>query len=383
MDVHALGWIALAGVVVSLITLDLVGHVRKAHAPTLKESARWTTFYVSLAIVFGLIIWGVYGGQYAGEYYAGYITEYSLSVDNLFVFIIIIGAFKVPRIQQQKVLLAGIIIALVLRLIFILVGAAAIARFSWVFYLFAAFLIYTAITQIREGKKPDEEEDEYHENAVVRTMRRIMPVTDGFVGGKLFHQHSGKTFVTPMLICILALGSADLMFAVDSIPAVFGLTQEPYIVFAANAFALLGLRQLYFLIDGLLDRLVYLPYGLAAILGFIGLKLLNHALHENTLPFINSGEHWSVIPEPNIAVSLGWIVGVLAITVITSLMRNARDQRLEAAESAVIHRGEAIPAEEHHVVSPSSADEEGATGTWQETREEESAAGRYRRGSEE
>ncbi|TRW44018.1 TerC family protein [Georgenia yuyongxinii] len=336
MEVHAIGWIVLAAVVVVLITIDIVGHVRTPHAPTIREAARWTTFYVSLAIVFGLILWAIYGAQYAGEYFAGYITEYSLSVDNLFVFIIIIGAFRVPREFQQKVLLSGIIIALVLRLIFILVGAAVIANFSWVFYLFGAFLLYTAWSQARQGTDaPSEEDETYHENAVVRMIRRVMPVTEGFVGDKVLHRAHGKTFITPLLICIFALGTADLMFAVDSIPAVFGLTKEPYIVFAANAFALLGLRQLYFLIDGLLDKLVYLHYGLAAILGFIGVKLVIHALHENELPFINGGQNWDVIPEPTIIISLAWIVGVLALVVVTSLAKNKKDARLAAAERAI------------------------------------------------
>ncbi|MFD1506885.1 TerC family protein [Georgenia yuyongxinii] len=336
MEVHAIGWIALAAVVVVLITIDIVGHVRTPHAPTIREAARWTTFYVSLAIVFGLILWAIYGAQYAGEYFAGYITEYSLSVDNLFVFIIIIGAFRVPREFQQKVLLSGIIIALVLRLIFILVGAAVIANFSWVFYLFGAFLLYTAWSQARQGTDaPSEEDETYHENPVVRLIRRVMPVTEGFVGDKVVHRAHGKTFITPLLICIFALGTADLMFAVDSIPAVFGLTKEPYIVFAANAFALLGLRQLYFLIDGLLDKLVYLHYGLAAILGFIGVKLVIHALHENELPFINGGQNWDAIPEPTIIISLAWILGVLALVVVTSLAKNKKDARLASAERAI------------------------------------------------
>lgn len=352
MDVHALGWAGLGLVVLILITIDLVGHVRTPHAPTMREAARWTAFYVTLAVVFGLMIWWLYGGQYAGEFFAGYITEYSLSVDNLFVFIIIIGAFRVPREYQQKVLLAGIIIALVLRLIFIIVGAAVIQEFSWVFYIFGAFLLYTAYSQAKEGTGgPDEsaEEEGYHENAVVRLIRRMVPVTDGFVGGKMLHRNQGKTFITPLLICILALGTADLMFAVDSIPAVFGLTKEPYIVFAANAFALLGLRQLYFLIDGLLDRLVYLHYGLAAILGFIGVKLVVHALHENELPFINGGEHWDVIPEPSIIVSLAWIVAVLTITVVTSLAKNRKDLRLAAAEESLASAGTTTTP---HVIPP-------------------------------
>ncbi len=327
MHVHALGWIVLAGVVLALITIDILGHVRKPHAPTTRESASWTAFYVTLAGVFGAVLWLVYGAQYAGEYFAGYITEYSLSVDNLFVFIIIIGALRVPREYQQKVLLAGIVIALVLRLVFILVGAAAIAHFSWVFYLFGLFLLYTAATQLKSGVSGGHQDEEYKENVVVRAIRRVLPVTPGYVDGKLIHRSGGRTFITPMLICIFALGSADLMFAVDSIPAVFGITKEPYIVFAANAFALLGLRQLYFLIDGMLAKLVYLPYGLAAILGFIGVKLIVEALHTNELGIINGGEPWTVIPEPGLLISLVWIVGVLVLTVLASLWHNRRAAR--------------------------------------------------------
>lgn len=327
MQVHAWGWIGLIGIVTALILVDIFGHIRKPHAPTTRESALWTTFYVSLATVFGLALWAIYGSRYAGEYFAGYITEYSLSIDNLFVFIIIIGALRVPREHQQKVLLSGIIIAIVLRFFFIIIGAAAISRFSWVFYIFGAFLLYTAASQVRTGLRGGLEDEEYEENAIVRTIRRVLPVTPGYVGGKLLHRTGGRTYITPMLICILALGSADLMFAVDSIPAVFGITQEPYIVFAANAFALLGLRQLYFLIDGLLDSFVYLPFGLAAILGFIGVKLVIHALHTNDLGFINDGEPWTVVPEFSTAMSLIWIISVLAITVAASMLRNRRVAR--------------------------------------------------------
>ncbi|MPV37637.1 TerC family protein [Georgenia subflava] len=340
MEVHALGWIGLIALIVVMITVDIVGHVRTPHAPSLKEAAWWSVAYVAMALVFGLIVWGVWGSTYGGEYFAGYVTEKSLSVDNLFVFVIIIAAFKIPRKYQQEVLLAGIIIAIVLRAVFIALGAAAIENFTWIFYIFGAFLIYTAIAQARQGVEKPDETEEYHENGFVRLVRRVVPVTEGFVGGKLIHRHSGKTFITPMLLAIIAIGSADILFAVDSIPAIFGLTQEPYLVFAANAFSLLGLRQLYFLVDGLLDKLVYLHYGLAAILGFIGLKLVVHALHENELGFINGGEPWLAIPEPGIAVSLAWIVGVLAITVIASLARNKKDARLAAAEPAIRDRGE-------------------------------------------
>ncbi|AMD88017.1 tellurium resistance protein TerC [Actinomyces radicidentis] len=322
MDVHALGWIALAAIILTMITVDVVGHVRTPHEPTMKEAAWWSIAYIAMAVVFGGIVWAVWGGQFGQEYFAGYITEKALSVDNLFVFVIMISAFKVPRKYQQEVLLAGIVIALVLRLVFILVGAALIENFSWVFYLFGAWLLWTAISQAREGvETPDEHEaDDYEPSAFVRLISRVVPITDGFVGGKVIHRHAGRTMITPMLLCIIAIGTADVMFAVDSIPAIYSLTAEPYLVFAANAFSLLGLRQLYFLIDGLLDRLVYLHYGLAAILGFIGLKLVNHALHTNELPFINGGRHVDLVPEPSIAVSLGFIVLTIVITVIASLL---------------------------------------------------------------
>ena len=336
MDVSALAWIVLGGVILAMIAVDLLGHVRKPHAPSLKEATWWSLAYIAMAVVFGFIVWAAWGSGSAGEYFAGYVTEKSLSVDNLFVFVIIMAAFKVPREHQQKVLMWGIIMALVMRGAFIAVGAAVISEFAWVFYLFGAFLIYTAYAQAKQGvEKPEHHNaDEYHENALVRAVRRVFPVTDGFEGGKLFHREGGKRYLTPLLITILAIGTADLMFAVDSIPAIFGLTQEPYLVFAANAFSLLGLRQLYFLIDGLLDRLVYLHYGLAAILGFIGVKLVIHALHENAVPFINGGQPWHGLPEPTIAVSLGWIVGVLAVTVVASIWKNKKDTRLAASDAS-------------------------------------------------
>jgi tellurite resistance protein TerC len=332
LQVHVLGWIGLAIVVIALITVDMVGHVRKAHAPTMKEAATWTLGYVALALAFGLVIWGVYGGAYAGEYYAGWMTEWSLSLDNLFVFIIIMNSFRVPREYQQKALMCGIIIALVLRLIFILIGAALIERFSWIFFLFGAWLLWTAYSQVRQGTGVEEPEDEeYRENKFVRTIRRVFPVTDGFVGDRFLHRHGGKTYLTPLLLVVLALGSADLMFAFDSIPAIFGLTKEAYLVFACNAFALLGLRQLYFLIDGLMERLVYLHYGLAVILAFIGAKLILHALHENTLPFINGGQGLEGVPDIGIPVSLGVIAGTLVITVLASVLRSRSLRQSEAA----------------------------------------------------
>ena len=325
MDVHALGWIALAAIILTMITIDVVGHVRTPHEPSMREAAAWSAAYIAMACAFGAVVWAVWGGRYGQEYFAGYITEKALSIDNLFVFVIMLAAFRVPRAYQQEVLLAGIVIALVLRLAFILAGAALI-EFSAVFYVFGAWLIYTAVSQVREGvQRPDEHEaEEYRPSGFVRLVSRVVPMTDGFVGGKVIHRHAGRTMITPMLLCIIAIGTADVMFAVDSIPAIYSLTAEPYLVFAANAFSLLGLRQLYFLIDGLLDRLVYLHYGLALILGFIGLKLVNHALHNNELPFINGGRPWEAVPEPSIGASLGFIVAVVVLTVIASALSSRR-----------------------------------------------------------
>lgn len=332
MEVHALSWIVLAIIILGLITLDIVGHVRTPHAPSLKEAAWWSLGYVLLALAFGVFVYFIYGSQFAGEYLAGWATEKALSIDNLFVFVIIMAGFRVPRIYQQKALLSGIIIALVLRLVFILVGAAIIERFSWVFYLFGAWLLWTAYSQARDGigtPEEEEEEEEYKETRFTALVRKVMPVSDGFRGQKFLYRSGGKTYVTPLLLCVVALGSADIMFAFDSIPAIFGLTQEPYLVFAANAFALLGLRQLYFLIDGLLSRLVYLHFGLAFILAFIGVKLILHAMHENTMPFINGGQGIDV-PEVSIAASLAVIFGTMAITVVASMLAARRPNRTSA-----------------------------------------------------
>ncbi|MDO5747516.1 MAG: TerC/Alx family metal homeostasis membrane protein [Actinomycetaceae bacterium] len=321
MDVHIYGWLGLVALIIVLISVDFIGHVKAAHEPTIKEAAIWSTGYICLAALFGVVLWPIYGLRYAAEYWAGWITEWSLSLDNLFVFIIIIAAFKVPRKYQQEVLLVGIIIAMVLRFAFIMIGAVIINSFSWVFYLFGAFLIYTAIAQAREGvtNEDDFSTEEYQENAMTRFIRRIIPTTQGFIGGKLIHRHHRKTYITPMFIVIIAIGSADLMFAFDSIPAIFGLTREPFIVFSATAFSLLGLRQLYFLIDGLLEKLAFLHYGLALILGFIGVKLIIHAMAENSLSFINDGQPIHYLPEPGIGLSMAFIFSVLILTTIASV----------------------------------------------------------------
>ncbi len=328
-SVHISLWIITVALILIMLTVDFVGHVRKPHAPTIKEAAVWSAIYIAIAVIFGGIIYFAYGHQMGVEYFAGYLTEKSLSLDNLFVFILIMAAFKVPREDQQKVLLFGIVVALILRTVFILLGAAVIENFSWVFYIFGAFLIWTAIHQAM----PKKEEDEYHESALIRKLRTVLPLTDSYVGDRVFVKIDGKRMVTPMLIVMVAIGSADLLFAVDSIPAIFGLTQDPYLVFAANAFSLLGLRQLFFLVDGLLERLVYLNYGLAVILGFIGIKLVLHALHVNELPFINNGQPILGAPEITIGQSMFVIVGTLVVTTVASLAKSKRDER-KALESA-------------------------------------------------
>ncbi|SDC17258.1 TerC family protein [Actinokineospora iranica] len=320
MVVPAWVWIATVGGLVALLAIDLLVVDRKPHEVTLGEAGRWVAFYIACAIAFGGAIWAFSGGQYAGEFFAGYITEYSLSVDNLFIFLIIMSAFQVPKIHQHKVLLIGIVLALVMRGIFIAVGAVAIAKFSWVFYLFGIFLIYTAWKLSRQGLGEDEE---YEENGLTRFARKVLPVTDSYHGAKTAVRIDGKRYFTPMLIVMIAIGTADLLFAVDSIPAIFGLTKEPFLVFTANAFALMGLRQLYFLLGGLLKKLVYLSVGLAVILAFIGVKLVLEALHTNTLPFINDGEPLHV-PTIGIGLSLSVIVGVLLVTTVASLIKSRR-----------------------------------------------------------
>jgi tellurite resistance protein TerC len=318
-------WFATIGGLAAIIIADLFLVDHKPHKVTIKEATRWVLFYIALAVVFGLGVWYFAGGTYAGEFFAGYITEYSLSVDNLFVFVIIMSSFAVPAIHQHRVLLVGIVIALVMRGLFIAVGAAAINALSWVFYVFAAFLIYTAVNMVRQGVAGGDEE--WTEPRVVRLVRRVVPVTEDYHGSKITVRIGAKRWATPMLIVMIAIGLTDLLFALDSIPAIFGLTQEPYLVFTANAFALMGLRQLYFLLGGLLNRLIYLPYGLAVILGFIGVKLVLHALHENELPFLNGGQPIPV-PEVGIGLSLSVIVGVLVITTVASLIAVRRNPSL-------------------------------------------------------
>jgi tellurite resistance protein TerC len=329
MDVSTWVWGLTIAVVVGMLVFDFVGQVRTPHAPTLREAATWSAVYVGVAVGFGLLVWWGYGAGYAGEYFAGYLTEKSLSIDNLFVFVLIMAGFAVPRPLQQKVLLFGITFALALRTVFILVGAAAIENVSWVFYLFGAVLIYTAVVQARSGGH--DADAEYRENGILRLIRRLVPTTDDYAGDRLTVRRDGRWLLTPLMVALIAIGSADVLFAVDSIPAIFGLTQQTFLVFAANAFSLLGLRQLFFLIDGLLQRLVYLAYGLAVILAFIGAKLVVHALHTNELPFLNGGRHITAVPEIPTWLSLTVIVGTLLVTTVASLARDRRAGQPTAA----------------------------------------------------
>lgn len=323
MNVPTWVWLTTVGVALIFLLGDVFIIGRRPHEPSMGESARHLSFFVGAAVLFGVGVWLLAGGRYAAEYFAGWLTEYSLSIDNLFIFLIIMSKLAVPRHLQQTALLIGIILALVFRGVFIGVGAAAITRFSWIFYLFGVFLIYTAIHLAREGRS---DEDEYDENALIRWTRTHLPATDEYHGVRLTVVSNGKRLITPMLVVLIALGSTDLLFALDSIPAIYGLTKEPYLVLMANIFALMGLRQLYFLIGGLLQRLVYLSLGLAFLLFFIGIKLILTALKENELPFLNGGEPVGWAPEIPIWLSLVVIVAALGVTAVASLAKTRRDE---------------------------------------------------------
>ena len=324
MDVSIWVWLTTVGLLVGLLAADVFIIGRRPHEPSLRECVIAITLYVALALIFGIAVLFTSGPRYAGEFYAGWLTEYSLSIDNLFVFVIIMARLAVPRPLQQTALLVGIILALVMRGIFIALGAAAINQFSWVFYIFGAFLVVTAV---RLATHKEDDAKDFKENALLRFLQKRLPATDDYRGVKLLVRENGRRLMTPMLVVIVALGTTDLLFALDSIPAIYGLTKEPYLVFAANVFALMGLRQLYFLIGGLLERLVYLSLGLSAVLAFIGVKLVLEALHGNELPFINGGEHVGV-PEIPIWGSLVVILSTLAVTTVASLVK-ARGDRAE------------------------------------------------------
>jgi len=310
---------------VLILAADLLLILKRPHIPSTRESTLWVVFYVTLALIFAGLMWMFAGGEYAGQFVAGWLTEYSLSIDNLFVFVLIMGQFSVPRRYQQEVLMVGIIIALILRGLFILAGAAIIEQFSWVFYIFGAFLIWTAWKQAFPGG--DHDDDVKQETFIVRFLRRTIDISDSYDGAKVRTVVNGKKIFTPMIIVFAAIGMTDLLFALDSIPAIFGITQSPFIVFTANIFALMGLRQLYFLLGDLLDRLRYLHYGIAFILAFIGVKLVFHAMHANELPFINGGEHIEWAPEISTWMSLGVIILSMVVATTASLIAAGREKR--------------------------------------------------------
>ena len=319
MNVSLTTWFVVIGAILALIVLDLLTVSRKPHEVKFKEAATWSIFYIAVAIGFGVWVWQSSGSQFGTEYFAAYLVEKSLSVDNLFVFIIILAQFKVPSIYHQRVLMFGVLLALVLRGIFIAVGAAALAAFSFTFVIFGAILIWTGVGLFRHWDEDPSPDD----NALVKTIRKRIAMTDEFDGSKIFTKVNGKKLATPMFLVMIAIASTDLLFALDSIPATFGVTQEPFLVFAANAFALLGLRALYFLLKGLLDKLIYLSLGLSIILMFIGVKLIMTYLHEV----------WYDVPKIPIVVSLLVIALILVVSTVASLIKSKRDP------SAVAHAG--------------------------------------------
>jgi tellurite resistance protein TerC len=331
MDVPGWVWAATLFGLTTLLIFDLAIIGRRPHEPSMRESTGWVVFYVGLAVLFGIGLFLAEGEVYAGEFFAGWLTEYSLSVDNLFVFVVIMSRFAVPRTYQQKVLLIGIVLALIMRGAFIAAGAAVVNRFVWVFYIFGLFLIYTAYNLARHGET---DESDFKENVLIRLSRRVLPISKRYDRSRITTRQGGRRMLTPMLIVMIAIGTTDLIFALDSIPAIFGLTKEPYLVFTANVFALMGLRQLYFLLGGLLSRLVYLSVGLSVVLGFIGVKLILEALHDNNLPFINDGEPVGWAPHFSIGWSLVFIIGTLAVTTVASVVRSGRKARASVPSAA-------------------------------------------------
>ncbi|MGC3021116.1 MULTISPECIES: TerC family protein [unclassified Brevibacterium] len=337
-------------VLVLILVADLLLVIKRPHIPSMREATLWVSFYVSLALLFAVAMYFFADGEHAGQFLAGWLTEYSLSIDNLFVFVIIMTRFKVPRQYQQEVLMVGIIIALVFRGVFILAGSVVINLFISVFYLFGVFLLWTAWNQAF-GSEDESDED----NRFVRWLKGRVNISDDFDGNRLKTTIDGQKFFTPMLLVFIAIGTTDVMFALDSIPAIFGITQSPFIVFTANLFALMGLRQLYFLLGGLLDRLIYLKYGIAAILAFIGVKLILHAAHENNLPFINGGEKLEWVPDITTGVSLAVIIGCMAVATIASLIAMKRGHQ-------EVHFGQ-VEHEQHHVDDPQAPDSAGRDGS--------------------
>ncbi|WP_344369355.1 TerC family protein [Agromyces tropicus] len=342
-------WFEVGSLVVLTLILvaDLLLVIKRPHVPSFRESTLWVVFYITLALVFAGLMFVIGDAEHGAQFLAGWLTEYSLSIDNLFVFVIIMARFAVPRKYQQEVLMVGIILALVLRGIFILLGAQLIANFSWIFYIFGAFLLYTAAQQAF-----GDHEAEGGDSALIRVLRRRLPITNDYDGVRLRTTIAGRRFFTPMLIVFVAIGTTDLIFALDSIPAIFGITQSPFIVFTANVFALMGLRQLYFLLGGLLERLEYLKYGIAFILAFIGVKLVFHAMHENELPFINGGEHIEWAPDISTWTSLAVILGAMAVATVASLVKANVDAR---------RRGHTLGEEIPHFTEEAERDPDGTS----------------------
>lgn len=322
MQVTPLIWAITIAVTIAFFVYEFFAHVRKPHEPTIAESARWSICYIALSLLFGVGIGITSGWTFGGEYFAGYLTEKALSIDNLFVFLLVMSSFAVPKAYQQKVLMIGIVIALILRGGFIAVGATLIENLSWIFYVFGALLLFLAYRQAFANHDSNPADGRF-----MQLVRRVLPVSDEYNRDKLTVVKDGRRFITPMMLTIIAIGFIDLIFAVDSIPAIYGLTDEAYIVFTANAFALMGLRQLFFLIGGLLERLVYLSQGLAVILAFIGVKLVFHALHVNELPFINGGQHIDWVPEIPIWFSLLFIAATITVATVASLLKTRNDGR--------------------------------------------------------
>jgi tellurite resistance protein TerC len=329
LDVTVAGWAATLGLIAVLFVIDLfVSRPGHAHAVGFREAALASAFYVGVAIAFGVVFGLVAGADFGAQYFAGYIVEKSLSVDNLFVFVVIMSTFAVPPEHQQRVLTFGILVALVMRAIFIALGAALLSAFSFMFLIFGLLLVLTAIQLFRHR----DQDPDVDENLVLRLTRRLIPVTPDFHGGRMLTRLDSRRAATPLFIALIAIGSSDLLFALDSIPAVFGVTKQPFIVFTANAFALLGLRALYFLVTGLLDRLVYLSTGLSLILAFIGVKLLLHWGHL---------QHDGV-PQITTATSLGVILVVLTVTIAASLRKSRRDPAARAHPGSLRAPREAV-----------------------------------------
>jgi len=316
MQVSTLIWTATMALILGLILIDLFTSSRKAHDVKFKEAVAWTAFYVSVSIAFGLWVWSYFGSTYGTEFFAAYLVEYSLSIDNLFIFVIILAQFAVPSIYHQRILLIGVMLALVFRAVFISIGAVAISSFSFTFAIFGAILIWTGIGLFKHW----DEDPEPNDNLMVRTIRKRMSMVDEFHGSKLFIKISGKRFATPMFLVIVAIASTDLLFALDSIPATFGVTSQTFLVFTANAFALLGLRALYFLLKGLLDRLIYISLGLSFILMFIGAKLMLTYAHEI---FDN-------VPKISTPISLAVIALILFISTVASLLKSKNNPEMKA-----------------------------------------------------